>query len=79
MRVRIVRPMPEQLEGADVGHFRFGASYDIASPLCDVLLVLGYATPVELESLRTNSTPAATARLRQRRRGRPQSGRHSKK
>jgi hypothetical protein len=78
MRVRIVRPLPEQLEGLDVSHFGFGASYEIASPLCDVLLLLGYAIPVDLESLRTYSTPAATSRLRRQRR-RPRSGRDSKR
>jgi hypothetical protein len=47
IRLRIVRPLPAALEGFDLSHLRFGASYDIHHPLCDVLLVAGYGVPVD--------------------------------
>jgi len=47
IRLRIVRPLPAAIEGFDVSHFRFGAAYDIQSPLSDVLIVAGYGVPVD--------------------------------
>ena len=47
MRLRIVRPLPSQLEGLDVSHLLFGASHVVGSPLSDVLLATGYAIPEE--------------------------------
>src|SRR5437867_2362853 len=34
---------PQSSEGLDTSHLRFGASYDISSPLYDVLLADGFA------------------------------------
>jgi hypothetical protein len=45
MRVRIVRPLPKELDGIPVGHLAFQGCYEIAAPLCDLLLVSGYAVP----------------------------------
>ena len=45
MRLRIVRPLPREIEDFDVSHLRFGASYDFKPPLCDLLLVYGYGVP----------------------------------
>ena len=47
MRLRIVRPPPPEIEGLQVGHLRFGASYEIAHPLCELLLLMGYGVPVD--------------------------------
>jgi hypothetical protein len=47
MRLRIVRPVPAQLEGCDLTGLRFAATYDLAPPVSDLLIVLGYAVPVE--------------------------------
>lgn len=68
MRVRIVRPLPDQIEGLLGGGFAFGASYDIPAPLSDLLLMMGYAVSLDLESSSQPSppvgrrTPAAAAR-----------------
>jgi|SRR5688572_29047430 len=51
MRLRIVRPLPPQVEGFDLSHFRFGASYDIKPPLSDLLLVDGYGVPEDDDTL----------------------------
>jgi hypothetical protein len=45
MRLRIVRPLPEVIEGLNVAHLKFGASYDVSPPLSDLLLVAGYGLP----------------------------------
>jgi hypothetical protein len=45
MRIRIVRPLPKELDGIPVGHLAFQGCYEIAAPLCDLLLVSGYAVP----------------------------------
>jgi hypothetical protein len=50
IRLRIVRPLPPAIDGFDLSHLRFGAAYDIQSPLCDVLLVSGYGVPVDESS-----------------------------
>lgn len=47
MRLRIVQPVPAQLEDCDLTHLRFAATYDLEPPLSDLLIVLGYAVPVE--------------------------------
>jgi len=45
MRLRIVRPLPAEIEGITLSRFLFGATYEIAAPLCDLLLAIGYAVP----------------------------------
>jgi hypothetical protein len=45
MRLRIVRPLPTELEGTPLGHLRFGAAYDLRPPLYDLLLITGYGVP----------------------------------
>jgi hypothetical protein len=45
MRLRIVRPLPRELEGFQLAHLVFGAAYDINAPLCDLLLLNGYGVP----------------------------------
>ena len=47
MRLQIVRPLPNTLEGLDVSHLHFGASTEVNAPLSDVLLASGYAIPDE--------------------------------
>jgi hypothetical protein len=65
MRVRIVRPLPKELDGLPVGHLAFQGCYDIPAPLCDLLLVSGYAVPEEtLEP--TSDRPKAQRRARRR-------------
>ena len=51
MRLRIIRPLPDQLEGFALGHLAVGVAYDINVPLSDVLLATGYAIPEEDHSL----------------------------
>ena len=63
MRVRIIRPLPAQLEDLDVSRLRFGASYDLQSPLSDLLLASGYAVPeddAQQPSLKPKPAKAAT-------------------
>jgi hypothetical protein len=57
MRLRIVRPLPRTLEYFDLTHLRFGASYDFAAPLSELLLILGYGIPLDDEE------PALKGRL----------------
>jgi hypothetical protein len=66
MRVRIVRPLPSQIEGIDLdpNRFRFGAAYDIGAPLCEVLLLRGYAVPDDVR----DTADDAPRRRRKRRR-----------
>src|SRR2546428_13417050 len=45
MGIRIVRPLPPEIEGFDLSHLRFGESYEINQPLSDLLLVTGYGVP----------------------------------
>jgi len=47
MRLRIVRPVPAQLDDCDLSGLRFAATYDLNPPVSDLLIVLGYAVPVE--------------------------------
>ena len=47
MRLRIVQPLPRELEGVPLTHLRFGASYDFGPPLYDLLLVAGYGVPAD--------------------------------
>ena len=47
MRLRIVRPLPPELEGIDVSALRFNGSYEIAAPLSDLLIIAGYAVPID--------------------------------
>jgi hypothetical protein len=49
MRLRIVRPLPRTSEHFDLTHLRFGASYDFATPLSELLLILGYGIPLDDE------------------------------
>ena len=72
MRLRIVRPLPDELEGVSVLHLRFGASYEVGPPLSDLLLVLGYGVPVDLEGsgsqrATADELPRRTAKRRTRR------------
>ena len=66
MRLRIVRPLPVQLEELDVSHLRFGASYDLPSPLYGLLLASGYAVPEDgpgkpaIEALKPRPAKATT-------------------
>ena len=63
MRLRIVRPLPVQLEDVDVSHLRFGAAYDLKSPLYDLLLAAGYAVPEDDPlTLTPTGTKAVTGR-----------------
>jgi hypothetical protein len=62
MRLRIVRPLPVQIEGVDLSAFRFGAAYDIKAPLCDLLLTLGYGIPAD--ELRDTANDAPPRRKR---------------
>jgi len=73
MRVRIVRPLPDQIEGLSVGGFAFGASYDIPAPLSDLLLMMRYAVSLDLESSSQPSPPVRSknAGRRRARRSRP--------
>jgi len=48
MRLRIVRPLPRELEGLNTSHLKFGASHDVQSPLYEVLLADGYAVPDDI-------------------------------
>lgn len=50
MRICIVRPLPLALEGLDVSRLAFGHTYDINAPLCDLLIVSGYAIPAPEEA-----------------------------
>jgi hypothetical protein len=75
MGVRIVRPLPDQIEGLLGGGFAFGASYDIPAPLSDLLLMMGYAVSLDLESfvaaLPTRRSQNAGRRRARRSRPRP--------
>lgn len=68
MRLRIVRPLPPEVEGFDLSHFKFGASYDIESPLCHLLLKDGYGVP---EDAVTTEPAKPKKPLTRRRTGRP--------
>jgi len=43
--LRIVRPLPINIEGFDVTRFALHGGYDVNPPLCDLLIVAGYAIP----------------------------------
>jgi hypothetical protein len=45
MRLRIIRPLPEVVEGFNLAHLKFGGSYEINPPLSDLLLITGYGLP----------------------------------
>jgi hypothetical protein len=45
MRLRIIRPLPEVLEGFNLAHLKFGELYEINPPLSDLLLITGYGLP----------------------------------
>jgi len=47
MYLRIVRPLPPTLEGFDVTRFQLQGGYDVYPPLCDLLVLEGYAVPEE--------------------------------
>ena len=47
MRLRVIRPLPKELEGIPVDHLVFGGAYDIHAPLCDLLLLYGYGVPLD--------------------------------
>ena len=41
--LRIVRPLPAQLDGYDLSRFQMFVTYEVASPLCELLVMHGYA------------------------------------
>src|SRR6266851_3060932 len=41
----------KEIEGLEVAHLRFGASYDIARPLSELLLLTGYGVPVDMDQV----------------------------
>ena len=43
MYIRIVRPVPSELEGYDVSRFQMHVTYEVSAPLCDLLVMHGYA------------------------------------
>ena len=43
MYLRIVRPMPAELEGHDVSRLQMHVAYEVAAPLCDLLVMRGFA------------------------------------
>jgi hypothetical protein len=45
MLVRIIKPLPLRFEGFDVSRFETDRSYDIQSPLCDVIIADGFGVP----------------------------------
>lgn len=47
MRVRIVRDVPSRVEEFDTSRFRVGVIYDVNAPLCDLLVLNGYAEPAD--------------------------------
>ena len=47
MYLRIVRPLPPSVEGFDVTRFELECDYDLSAPLSDLLIVGGYAVPVQ--------------------------------
>ena len=50
MRLRIVRPLPRQLEGISLEHLAFQGSYELLAPLANLLLATGYAIPEDITS-----------------------------
>ena len=48
MRLRIVRPLPPELDGISLDHLRFGACYDLRPPIYELLLADGYGVPVDI-------------------------------
>jgi hypothetical protein len=47
MYLRIVRPLPTTVEGFDLTRFELLGVYDINAPLCDLLILYGYALPTD--------------------------------
>jgi hypothetical protein len=47
MYLRIIRPLPPTVEGFDVQRFGLHGGYDVLAPLCDILIVAGYAVPAD--------------------------------
>jgi hypothetical protein len=47
MYLRIIRPLPPIVEGFDVQRFGLHGGYDVLAPLCDILIVAGYAVPAD--------------------------------
>lgn len=45
MRLRIVRPLPKELEGIPLDNLAFQGSYDLPAPLSELLVASGYAIP----------------------------------
>jgi hypothetical protein len=45
MYLRVVRPLPDTLEGFDLKRFALLGGYEINPPLCDLLILWGYAVP----------------------------------
>src|SRR6267143_5160013 len=74
IRLRIVRPLPPGIEGFDLSHLRFGASYDIHQPLSDLLLATGYAVPVDDPSALATASVADDRMPTTRRKAAPNPG-----
>ena len=45
--LRIIRRLPANLEGFDLARFALDAGYEGNAPLCDLLILAGYAIPTD--------------------------------
>jgi hypothetical protein len=45
--LRIIRPLPPTLEGFEVTRFALLGTYEVNVPLCDILVISGYAVPTD--------------------------------
>jgi len=61
MYLRIVRPLPAKLEGFDVSRFQLHGGYEIPDPLSEILVVAGYAVPIDAPSLSREAATKAVA------------------
>ena len=77
MRLRIVRPVPPQLEDFDLTNIHFAAVHDLQSPLSDLLIVLGYAIPAD-EPVAAALDRAPDRRVADRRRRTPRKSKAKK-
>jgi hypothetical protein len=57
MLLRIVRPLPKELEGLPLGHLAFQGCYDLRAPLADLLLAAGYAIPEDTANTEDSASP----------------------
>jgi hypothetical protein len=47
MYLRIIRPLPGNLEEFDLARFVLHGGYEVNAPLCDLLILGGYAIPTD--------------------------------